>query len=164
MANKYVYRHRRLDNNSIFYIGIGNKNRPHSKHHRNNDWYEITKITEYSVEILAKVSYKNALELEAFLIDHYDFLVNITKGYSPSVTPKIAKKISKSLTGRKLSEIHKVNQSKSKLNGVIFDTKTKKTYKSITDAAEKLNIKRTTLNAMLRGQNPNKTNLIIKSI
>jgi len=41
----------------------------------------------------------------------------------------------------------------------IVDTKTNEKYKTITQAAKKYNIKRTTLNAMLIGQNKNKTNL-----
>lgn len=41
----------------------------------------------------------------------------------------------------------------------IINTVTNEKYKTITQAAKKYNIKRTTLNAMLAGQNKNKTNL-----
>jgi len=85
----YVYRHRRLDDNSIFYIGIGSrKDRAYTKNSRNNYWKNITNKTEYEVEIIAdNLSNESAKELEIFLIKLYGRrdlglgnLVNMTDG------------------------------------------------------------------------------------
>ena len=51
----YVYRHIRLDNNTPFYIGIGNDNRytrAFNKKNRNTHWKNVVKNTDYEVEIL----------------------------------------------------------------------------------------------------------------
>ena len=51
----YVYRHIRLDNNTPFYIGIGNDNRytrAFNKKNRNSHWKNVAKNTDYEVEIL----------------------------------------------------------------------------------------------------------------
>ena len=60
-VKKVVYRHRRLDDNSIFYIGIGNSKRPYCKHGRNTHWNRIINKTDYKVEIVA-----NDLSLEDY--------------------------------------------------------------------------------------------------
>lgn len=73
IEKKYcVYRHRRLDTNEIFYIGIGNIKRPYSKEIRNNLWEKIIKKSDYSIEIIAEDLNKElAIELEIFLIKQY---------------------------------------------------------------------------------------------
>lgn len=53
----YVYRHVRLDNNSVFYIGYGKlnngyPNRATKKHSRNIEWYIITDNSEWYSEII----------------------------------------------------------------------------------------------------------------
>jgi hypothetical protein len=84
-----VYRHRRLDNNEIFYIGIGkNRLRAFSKKYRNKFWNNIINKTDYSVEILySNVCWEDAKELEIFLISLYGrrdietgILCNLTDG------------------------------------------------------------------------------------
>lgn len=87
----YVYRHRRLDTNEIFYIGIGstkNFKRAYSKDNRNVYWKRITSKYKYEVEILAyNLSWEDACELEVLLISEYGrkdlgtgTLVNMTDG------------------------------------------------------------------------------------
>ena len=69
-----VYRHRRLDTNKIFYVGISKDDkRPYSDgRYRNKIWNKIVKKTDYIVEIIANnISYEDALELEIFLISLY---------------------------------------------------------------------------------------------
>jgi hypothetical protein len=76
-----VYRHRRLDTNKIFYIGISKDNiRPYSDgRYRNEIWNRIVKKTDYIVEIIANdISYEDAIELEIFLISLYGKLCNKT--------------------------------------------------------------------------------------
>jgi hypothetical protein len=68
-----VYRHRRLDTNEIFYIGIGKEiKRAYSKAKRNPLWKSIINKTNYEVEILYNnISTEDAKELEIFLISLY---------------------------------------------------------------------------------------------
>lgn len=84
-----VYRHRRLDTNEIFYVGIGKElKRAYNKCKRSNWWKKINNKTEISVEILAdNLTYDDAKELEIFLIELYGRkdlgtgpLVNMTDG------------------------------------------------------------------------------------
>jgi len=86
-----VYRHRRLDTNEVFYIGIGvDKRRAYqkSKYKRSEFWHKINNKTDIVVEILVEdISYTDAEELEMFLISLYGrkdlglgTLVNMTDG------------------------------------------------------------------------------------
>lgn len=66
--SKVVYVHRRDVDNSIFYVGMGNTDRPHSKDKRSNEWLSEAK-KGYSVDVLmSDLSKKDALELESFII------------------------------------------------------------------------------------------------
>ena len=54
MNNYYIYRHRRLDNNQIFYVGLGstsNYSRAYAKKGRNNWWKNIEKLHKISLTI-----------------------------------------------------------------------------------------------------------------
>ena len=84
-----VYRHRRLDTNEIFYIGIGKEEkRAFSKYKRNVHWINIVKKAGYQVEIISRdLTWEDACELEIFLIKLYGRkdlglgnLVNMTDG------------------------------------------------------------------------------------
>lgn len=74
-AKWYIYRHRRLDTNEIFYIGLGSSKyyaRAVTKYSRNILWTNIISKTEYSIEILVeKLTKEDAKELEMFLIELY---------------------------------------------------------------------------------------------
>ncbi len=116
----YVYRHRRLDNNSIFYIGIGSNDTNNFKRayqkikSRNPLWKNIINKTDYIIEILAdNILTEDAKELECFLIELYGrrdlntgILCNMTDGGDGNINmSQITKdKISKSLTGKKHSD------------------------------------------------------------
>jgi hypothetical protein len=97
--NIYVYRHRRLDNNQIFYIGIGTKYRPNKKTNRNKHWNNIVNKVNYQVEILYNnLSWEDAVDLEVFLIELYGRkdlnkgnLVNLTNGGEGTVGRKLSK-------------------------------------------------------------------------
>lgn len=81
----YLYRHIRLDTNEVFYVGIGTKvnrkyynsykseySRAFSKNHRNKHWQNITKITNYSIEIVFESnSYEEILIKEKEFINLY---------------------------------------------------------------------------------------------
>lgn len=87
----YVYRHIRLDTNEPFYIGIGsdaNYSRAFTKRSRNQFWFNITKKTEFAVEIiLDNLSWEQAClkEIEFILLYgrrdiNTGILVNMTNG------------------------------------------------------------------------------------
>jgi hypothetical protein len=112
-----VYRHRRLDTNKIFYIGIGKEEkRAYRKDGRNNYWNNIINKTDYNIEIIAKdIDWEIACELEIFLISEYGIknLSNITLGGEGNLgnlhsieTKKIMseKKIGKSTWNKGLKE------------------------------------------------------------
>ena len=89
MDNKYcAYRHRRLDTNKIFYIGIGLTTRPFNKYNRNKYWHNIINKTNYNIEIIAEnLDWDTACELEMLLISEYGrkdlglgLLCNMTDG------------------------------------------------------------------------------------
>jgi hypothetical protein len=67
--NKCVYRHRRLDTNEIFYVGMGSNKRATSLNNRNELWKRIVNKTEYVVEIVSEnLTWEDACELECLLI------------------------------------------------------------------------------------------------
>lgn len=101
-----VYSHTRLDNNTVFYIGIGNEyKRAYSKHSRNSYWNNIVSKTDYKVNILFEnLTWDEACKKEVELISLYGrkdlkkgLLANLTdggdgvKGHSQKTIDKITK-------------------------------------------------------------------------
>lgn len=116
--NKYcVYRHIRLDNNKVFYIGYGVKNRPYEKgiHRRSEWWNKVVNKSNYKIEILLdNLTLKEAQALEIKMISFYGRqnlgegpLINLTNGgegcsgLNHSEETKL--KMSESAKGRKWS-------------------------------------------------------------
>jgi len=115
----YLYSHTRLDNNEIFYIGIGSGidyKRAYSINGRNKWWKNITNKHDYKVDILLdNLTWEDACEAEKRYILKYGrkcddgLLVNITKGgegFRGSHTEKSKQQISKSLSNKSYEEIH----------------------------------------------------------
>ncbi len=84
-----VYRHRRLDNFQVFYVGVGkNESRASSKDSRSKWWERTVNKSDYEIDILkTNMSWGDACELEIFLISEYGRkdlkkgnLVNMTDG------------------------------------------------------------------------------------
>ena len=105
-----VYRHRRIDTNEIFYVGIGKlDNRPYSKANRNKWWKNIVEKADYHVEIIQEdISWEDACDLECLLISLYGrrdlgtgSLVNLTEG-------------GEGVVGQVMSEETKIKMSNSK--------------------------------------------------
>lgn len=71
----YVYRHIRLDKNEPFYIGIGSDDkykRANSLYSRNQIWKNISRKTDYRVDIIAdNLSWYEACAMEKELISIY---------------------------------------------------------------------------------------------
>lgn len=133
-----VYRHRRLDTNEIFYVGIGReKNRAFEKHKRNRHWENVINKTEYQVEIISEVdTWEDACELEMFLISEYGRkdlglgpLVNMTDGGEGSLGCKSTRigikrsdetinKIKESMKNFSLTEEQKIKQKNNTPKGI----------------------------------------------
>jgi len=131
-----VYSHTRLDNNTIFYIGIGNEyKRAYSKHSRNSYWNNIVSKTDYKVTILFEnLTWEEACKKEVELISLYGrkdlkkgLLANLTdggdgvKGHSQETIDKITK-VHK---GRIHSEEEKLKRINSR-KGYVCSEETKK--------------------------------------
>lgn len=72
----YVYQHIRLDNNTVFYIGIGlnssNKRRVNSNRSRNTHWHSIVKKYGFRSEVIYdNISWEEACNIEVDLIKLY---------------------------------------------------------------------------------------------
>jgi hypothetical protein len=77
----YVYLHRRSDDNSVFYVGKGTKNRAWTKHCRNKYWKNIVNSVGYSVELVYyDLKEDEAFRLEIEQIALYKPSCNFTKG------------------------------------------------------------------------------------
>jgi len=116
-----IYIHRRLDDNTIFYVGIGSSiKRAYVKGNRTLYWKNIVKKVGYLVEIIEdNLSWEKACEKEIELIKLYGRkdlgngeLINMTDGgegvpgrkYMPKKSS--IEKMKKTMTGRKLSIEH----------------------------------------------------------
>lgn len=149
--NKVVYIHRRKDNNSIFYVGMGSINRVSDKTNRNSYWNNVVNKYGYNKEVVAKkLSIEDAYELETFLIQEIGRkdlglgkLVNMTDGgdgctnWSKSRTVKMIE--------NNIKNMKKVSQYNKKGNLV-------NTYRSISYAAKKTNISRQSIRDCVNGK------------
>jgi hypothetical protein len=109
LLDKVVYRHRRNDNYTVFYVGIGSPQRPYVKNKRSIFWKNIVKKYGYTIEILAEnISIEDAQDLEKLLIQEYGrldlgtgTLCNLTDGGEGTcnVTPEVRKKMSERRKG-----------------------------------------------------------------
>lgn len=137
----YVYLHRKVSDNNIFYVGKGSKNR-HSRPFGRSEWWKriADKHGFYSEMLIENISEELAHLIEIEVIDKYKYLghelCNITLGgegvrvenQTPESNEKRSNtlkgrvfdkdhldKISKALKGRVFSDDHKSNLRKSAL-------------------------------------------------
>lgn len=120
-----VYQHRRKDNNSIFYIGIGEqRNRAYSKKNRTKYWYNIVSKYGYEIDILIDgLDYKSACEVEVGMIMSYGRndlnlgnLVNLTNGGEGSIGYKHTEETMLKITGKNNHRYGKGYLQEGKLN------------------------------------------------
>ncbi len=173
-----VYRHRRLDTNEVFYVGIGLKEyRAYNKHNRKKHWHNIVDKCGYIVEIVAKdLDYEDAKELEMLLIETYGRrlnntgpLVNITEGGEGTKgmffkhTPETIAKMSQSRIGHNVSKETRLkisaNHGRSR---IVINVATGEEFKSCAEAARKIGMNQDTLSEKLRGRRFNNTDLEYK--
>lgn len=136
MKNNYcLYRHLK-PSGEVFYIGMGNLRRPHTKSDRSDFWWKVVNKYGYEIEILkTNLSKEEAYELEIILISWYGRknlnlgpLVNLTDGGDGSnnvvVSEQTKLKLSKIQKGRKRTDETKRKMSeKAKLR--IFSKETR---------------------------------------
>lgn len=183
-----VYRHIRLDNNEVFYIGIGvSKKRAYEKSNRNKYWSNIVSKTEYEVDILKKdLTYDDAKEIEKLLICYYGrkdlglgTLVNMTDGGegSPGVIPSKSKRenqrnkmsgVNNPFFSKKHSDLTKNKISASKVGKspapnrkLVLNLETGIFYESITEASKSTIYTKEALTSMLNGGRRNLTSFTI---
>lgn len=123
----YLYKHIRLDNNEVFYIGMGGFDksekentyrRAYSKKSRNKDWYNIISMTDYKIEIIMDdLTFEEILLKEKEFISFYGrldlkngILVNKTSGGQGSTG-----RISSEETKNKISNYHKSLSAEDKI-------------------------------------------------
>ena len=168
-----VYRHRRLDNFKVFYIGIGVKEyRSRSRHNRSAHWQNIVNKYGYDVEIIAKdINYECAKELEILLIQEYGRivdgsgnLVNITEGgdgtlgmyFKHSEETKSKMNIDKIGIERSDKDKAKISLNHGK-NKAVINLITGQEFRSCAEASRFSGINQKTLSEKLRGRRKNNT-------
>jgi len=134
----YLYQHRRLDTNVIFYIGKGTKkskgniyHRAYTKDSRNNYWLNIVNKTPYKVEILEEFEIeKECLLKETELIIKYGYswnntgiLCNIVKDDS-----EIKALATKASINKNSKEVHQYSLSGDYIQSFSSIAKAKKQY------------------------------------
>lgn len=169
-----VYKHIRLDTNTVFYVGIGTSPyRKNDKHGRNAYWHNIVKLAGYRVELIeVHQSRREACKREIELISYYKALgqceANLAAGGAGGRTGVKASeetliKMSKWQRGKpkpQHSEATKKKMSKNSGRAIkCFCKVTGKVFNNIKDAATELNIKHLTLWRQLTGISKNKTTL-----
>jgi hypothetical protein len=149
-----VYLHRRKDDNSVFYVGIGLKEkRAFSANARNNYWKNIVNYVGYEVQITHKeLCWEEACVIEKYLISFYGRndlgngrLCNLTDGGDGIVnfiiTNEIRKKISQYHKGRKKEKEWVVKMKKWLCNeNIMKSRKTTKGYKMSYEQKERLRL------------------------
>lgn len=149
--NKVVYIHRRKDNNSIFYVGMGTPKRVKSKSHRNNHWKNIVSKHGYYYEVVAnELSQEDAYELEMFLIDELGRkdlekgdLVNMTDGGDGCSVWNEAR--TKNMIEKNRKNMKSVSQYNSKGEFV-------NSYRSISEASKQTSFARQTIRDCVNGK------------
>lgn len=112
-----VYEHRRLDNDKLFYVGIGKTvSRAKSKKGRNGYWTNYVNKYGFVYNIIYKdLSWDEACKIEIELIKHYGrvdlgtgILLNMTDGGdgNNNFSPEVIQRISEKLKGRFVGELH----------------------------------------------------------
>lgn len=158
-----VYQHRRLDNNEVFYIGIGKtEKRAYSKNGRNRYWNRVVSKVGYKVEIVhEELTWKEACDREKELIKEYGrrdlntgILVNMTGGGDgtleivKTLSEEHRKNISLAMVGKSQSEEKRKKLRAARANQVFTEERNTKISKSVTelwkDPVYRTKVKRTT--------------------
>mgnify|MGYP003647945207 FL=1 len=174
--NTCLYLHIKPESKEVFYVGIGNSKRPHTKSGRSRWWRGVVDKYGYDVIILAdNLSWDDACEKEIYLIDYYGrknlgkgTLVNMTDGGDGTkgkiVSEETKAKMSAAKKGRKFSDEHKAKLSAANTGKIMS-----KEARAKISAAQKGNkshlgnkhsaVTRAKISAAQKGRLPNSTKL-----
>lgn len=146
MNNFYVYQHRRLDENTIFYVGKGCEYRHTTLTNRNKYWHNIVNKCGFSSEILYEnLDEEFALLIEIELIDKYRRLgfklTNLTDGGEGVSGYKHTEETRKKI-GEKSKNRIATEETKKKLSNTLSGKKRKNPFseehrKKLSEAAKK---------------------------
>lgn len=171
MNNNCLYFYINIVKYEIFYVGIGNEDRPYSKYNRNEHWHNTVNKYEYIIVIIKNnLSWNEACELEKYYIKQIGrkdlglgTLVNWTDGGDGNNNPseETRRKMGNGRRGKLFSEENKIkfsisakNMSPEKRKKIVdnhikvqvlqFDKENNfiKEWRSATEAANFLNIRR----------------------
>lgn len=162
----YIYIHKRKSNNSIFYVGLGNKRRAWDFINRSEYWKRIANKHDVIVEIIYdNLSIEDAYSLEKETIVKYNPVANFTAGGNGGNTLikkteqeilAIRKKQSDALKGRKLGQY-----SEQRCKNISLSRKDKKriqcietseVFESIRECSKKLKIDYGNLKRLLKAR------------
>lgn len=181
-----LYIHTRKNDGGIFYVGIGDKNRPYSRANRNQYWHNVVNKYDYDITIIKTgMSWKEACELEIKMIAfygriipskenlNYGCLVNMSDGgegnkgavwneesrlnHSGENNPMFGKTHTDEFKKKKSK--NSIGEKNPKSKKVICNI-TDKIYGCIKDASEDIGINYFTLHSYLKNKRPNKTSLM----
>ena len=149
--SKVVYIHRKADDNTIFYVGMGNKSRVKDKTNRNNYWNNVVRKHGYYTEVVSKnLSVEDAYELEMFLISELGRkdlkkgnLVNLTDGGDGCNNWNDTR--TKIMVEKNRKNMKSVSQYNSKGEFI-------KSYRSISEASKQSDIARQTIRDCVNGK------------
>lgn len=170
--NHYIYLHRRVDNNDIFYVGVGTKPkntkstskkvlyaRAYSTRGRNFIWKKISKITTYEVEIYAEFdSIEKAKLIETNFIKFYGRIIKNTGTLSNIIESDKEIQMKQKKVLKLKSDKSKIKTFKYSLNGEYIEE-----YESILDASIKNNIPYSTIDFCMKGKRKRGGNFLWKS-
>jgi hypothetical protein len=165
-----VYRHRRLDTNKVFYVGVGvDEKRAFKKTNRSIFWNRIISKTDYSVEIIqSNLSQEDAFELEVFLISIYGrkdiktgILCNLTDGGEGRkniiVSLDTRKKLSSSGFKENKEKLKRTSDKQTNKCQKVIDNNTGIIYNTIIEASNAADITLRHFKRCLYGDRPNYT-------
>jgi hypothetical protein len=161
----YVYRHVRLDNNEVFYIGISKQNNNYMRarqiHKRNIFWKNIVAKTEFRYDILWECnSEKELLEKEKEFISIYGrkdigsgTLCNLTDGgdgvHNFKHTDESRRRMAKAREGKDFSKIYTLEVRLKMSIGIGGKKRTPEQRKKISDSRKGKNLKGENNNAKI---------------
>ena len=166
MRDKVVYIHRKKTTGEVFYVGIGNTNRPYNKDKRTKFWKRIANKYGRDVELIRTgLSWEDACNIEKDLIQligrrdlGLGTLVNMTDGGEGAVGAIVSEDVKVKMS--KSSKSNWANGDNLGRSIEVVDVATGVKYKSLKTACKELGHNLTTIANQLRTRKPKKWNTL----